>query len=283
MVTAFTPINGLKALEQRLELWAKVFEASSEGIVLLDRQGRVLSANRAICKAGAFDPIELKDQELDFVCVGDVPVPQVRELWNTAETRRLVARRSGGAPARRWRLPGVGGADCGARRRRRGWRTTSSAAWTSAIARPPRRRCATSRITTCSTGLPNRGVAEQRLREAMQHSECSGQPVAVLFIDLDRFKTINDSLGHQTGDALLRQVAQRLSLSIRDADTVSRFGGDEFVVLLNGVSGSEEALLIAQRLQSTLRAPYWSTRWSSTCRAASASRCSPATPPTWTS
>ena len=75
VVTAFTPINGLKALEQRLELWAKVFEASSEGIVLLDARGRVLSANRAICKAGAFDPGELLQEELEFVQIGELPMP----------------------------------------------------------------------------------------------------------------------------------------------------------------------------------------------------------------
>jgi diguanylate cyclase (GGDEF)-like protein/PAS domain S-box-containing protein len=255
VVTAFTPINGLKALEQRLELWAKVFEASSEGIVLLDRQGRVLSANLAICKAGAFDPIELKDQELDFVCVGDVPVPQVRELWSTAETRgwwrgEVAVRRRDGSAFPAWAvLTAVRDA------------TGMLAHYIFSCVDISDRKASEEKVRYLAhhdllTGLPNRGVAEQRLREAMQQSERTGQPVAVLFIDLDRFKTINDSLGHQTGDALLRHVAKRLSLSIRDADTVSRFGGDEFVVLLNGVSGSDEALLIAQRLQATLRAPY---------------------------
>ena len=80
--------------------------------------------------------------------------------------------------------------------------------------------------------------------------------MAVLFIDLDRFKTINDSLGHQTGDALLKLVAQRLRAPIREVDAVSRFGGDEFVVLLNGVADSAEALQIAQRLRESLRSPY---------------------------
>ena len=106
------------------------------------------------------------------------------------------------------------------------------------------------------TGLPNRTVAERRLREAMAQSTRTGRPVAVLFIDLDRFKTINDSLGHQTGDALLKRVAQRLRVAIRDRDAVSRFGGDEFVALLNGVNGSDEALHIAQRVQASLRSPY---------------------------
>jgi diguanylate cyclase (GGDEF)-like protein/PAS domain S-box-containing protein len=253
VVTAFTPINSLKALELRLELWAKVFEASSEGIVLLDRQGRVLSANLAICKAGAFDPIELIEHELGFVSIGDVPVPQARELWTTAENRGwwrgevAVRKRDGGVfPA--WAvLTAVRDA------------TGVVAHYIFSCLDISDRKASEEKVRYLAhhdllTGLPNRGVAEQRLRAAMAQSERTGQPVAVLFIDLDRFKTINDSLGHQTGDALLKLVAQRLSLSIRDAD--SRFGGDEFVVLLNGISGSDEALHIAQRLQATLRAPY---------------------------
>jgi diguanylate cyclase (GGDEF)-like protein/PAS domain S-box-containing protein len=255
VVTAFTPINGLKTLEQRLELWAKVFEASSEGIVLLDRQGRVLSANLAICKAGAFDPIELIDQGLDFVSFGELPVPQARELWHTAETRGwwrgevAVRRRDGGSfPA--WAvLTAVRDA------------TGTLAHYIFSCLDISDRKASEEKVRYLAhhdllTGLPNRGVAEQRVREAMKKSERGGQPVALLFIDLDRFKTINDSLGHQTGDALLRLVAKRLSVSIREPDTVSRFGGDEFVVLLDGVSGSDEALHIAQRLQATLRAPY---------------------------
>ena len=76
-----------------------------------------------------------------------------------------------------------------------------------------------------------------------------------MFIDLDDFKTVNDSLGHQAGDAILEEVARRLERTIRPADTVARFGGDEFAVLLDGVAGSDEAALIADRLLAELEAP----------------------------
>ncbi len=256
VVTSFTPVNRLKTLEQRLELWAKVFEASSEGIVLLDAGGRVLSANRAICKAGAFDPAELLDEPLHFVNVGDQPLPQACTVWTVADKRgwwrgEVSVRRRGGGAFPAWAvLTAVRDA------------SGTLSHYIFSCLDITDRKISEERVKYLAhhdvlTGLPNRSVAEQRLRDAMLQSARTGQPVAVLFIDLDRFKTINDSLGHQTGDALLKLVADRLRLSIRDADTVSRFGGDEFVVLLNGVTGSNEALQIAQRLMASLRAPYF--------------------------
>ncbi|CAN5919813.1 hypothetical protein BH11PSE8_BH11PSE8_44190 [soil metagenome] len=256
VVTSFTPVNRSKSLEQRLELWAKVFEASSEGIVLLDAGGRVLSANRAICKAGSFDPTELLDEPLHFVIIGEQPMPQACTVWSAADKRGWwrgevsVRRRSGGAFAAWAVLTAVRDA------------SGTLSHYIFSCLDITDRKISEERVEYLAhhdvlTGLPNRGVAEQRLRDAMLLSARTGQPVAVLFIDLDRFKTINDSLGHQTGDALLKLVADRLRLSIRDADTVSRFGGDEFVVLLNGVTGSSEALQIAQRLMASLRAPYF--------------------------
>jgi diguanylate cyclase (GGDEF)-like protein/PAS domain S-box-containing protein len=255
VVTAFTPINSLKALEQRLELWAKVFEASSEGIVLLDASGHVLSANRAICKAGGLDPTALIDLPLDFVMLGDVRAPDAAEMWDAAERRGwwrgevAMQRREGGSyPA--WAvLTAVRDA------------TGLVAHYIFSCLDITDRKASEEKVRYLAhhdvlTGLPNRSVAETRLQHAMQQSRRTGRPLAVLFIDLDRFKTINDSLGHQTGDALLQHVAQRLGGCIRDADTVSRFGGDEFVVLLNGVTGSGEALQIAQRLRTSLGAPY---------------------------
>jgi diguanylate cyclase (GGDEF)-like protein/PAS domain S-box-containing protein len=255
VVTAFTPINSLKALEQRLELWAKVFEASSEGIVLLDTRGQVLSANRAICKAGAFDPRELLGRTLDFVHVGEQKMPDARDTWATAESRgwwrgEVQVRRHEGGSFPAWAvLTAVRDA------------TGTLAHYIFSCLDISDRKASEEQVKYLAhhdvlTGLPNRVVAEQKLREAMDRAQSTGREIAILFIDLDRFKTINDSLGHQTGDALLKVVAERLARSIREADTVSRFGGDEFVVLLDGVSGSSEALQIAQRLLVSLREPY---------------------------
>ncbi|HEU4850540.1 MAG TPA: bifunctional diguanylate cyclase/phosphodiesterase [Telluria sp.] len=105
------------------------------------------------------------------------------------------------------------------------------------------------------TGLPNRVLLADRLDRAMLGAERSGRKLAVMFLDLDRFKTINDSLGHVTGDYLLKEVAARLCASVRASDTVARLGGDEFVVLVPGIRDSEESAQVAQKIIDTLAAP----------------------------
>lgn len=105
------------------------------------------------------------------------------------------------------------------------------------------------------TGLPNRALLSDRLHQAMLTAERNLRRLAVMFIDLDRFKTINDTLGHLTGDKLLQEVAQRLCLSVRASDTVSRLGGDEFVVLVPDLQAPQEASVVAQKIIDSMAAP----------------------------
>jgi diguanylate cyclase (GGDEF)-like protein len=103
------------------------------------------------------------------------------------------------------------------------------------------------------TGLPNRILLQDRLRQAMEHNDRNGEPFWLVFIDLDRFKFVNDSLGHKAGDQLLSEVAKRLEWAVRDTDTVARFGGDEFVVILQGDNLRTGML---NRLIHALEAPF---------------------------
>lgn len=103
------------------------------------------------------------------------------------------------------------------------------------------------------TGLPNRILFEDRLNHLIRHRN-TGQH-AIFFLDLDGFKAINDRLGHQVGDQLLKEIANRLVQVVRDADTVSRFGGDEFVVLIENLDSQEEAIHPAQNILSAVSAP----------------------------
>ncbi|MFA9216267.1 MAG: EAL domain-containing protein [Sphingomonadaceae bacterium] len=102
------------------------------------------------------------------------------------------------------------------------------------------------------TGLPNRALLSDRLDRAMLAAQRSERRLAVMFLDLDRFKTINDSLGHMTGDQLLKEVASRLCRAVRASDTVARLGGDEFVVLVPGIRTAEEATQVAEKIIEAL-------------------------------
>jgi diguanylate cyclase (GGDEF)-like protein/PAS domain S-box-containing protein len=104
------------------------------------------------------------------------------------------------------------------------------------------------------TGLANRALLSDRASQAFARSQRTGASVAVMAIDLDAFKLVNDRLGHQTGDLVLRAVAERLQSAMRPEDTVARLGGDEFVVLMDAVANSENALELAERIRSALPA-----------------------------
>jgi diguanylate cyclase (GGDEF)-like protein/PAS domain S-box-containing protein len=105
------------------------------------------------------------------------------------------------------------------------------------------------------TGLPNRALLSERLDRTMLAARRDGRKLAVMFIDLDRFKTINDSLGHLTGDHLLKEVANRLCRVVRAVDTVARLGGDEFVVLVPGVRTLDECALVGDKIIAALAEP----------------------------
>jgi diguanylate cyclase (GGDEF)-like protein/PAS domain S-box-containing protein len=105
------------------------------------------------------------------------------------------------------------------------------------------------------TGLPNRVLFIDRLEHGLARSSRSGRNLAVLFCDLDRFKVVNDSLGHSVGDALLQEVAARFAGAVRSGDTVARFGGDEFVVLAEDLLSADDAVVVADQLTAALCEP----------------------------
>jgi diguanylate cyclase (GGDEF)-like protein len=106
------------------------------------------------------------------------------------------------------------------------------------------------------TGLPNRALILDRVEQMLARARRTGTDSAALFIDLDGFKQVNDTLGHETGDRLLQSVATRLSAALREADTIARLGGDEFVVLVEGGSPTGSPEFVAERLLEVLREPF---------------------------
>ena len=259
VLTAFTPINHLKLMERRLELWAKVFEASGEAILIVDAQQHILTANKAFSRHTGYDLQEVVGESPAMVFTGgdgaghaELP-PGLLDLVaqrGTWQGELQVRRRNGSAyPA--WLM-------VSAVRQSQG--ELSHCIFTSIDISD--RKKSEQRIRFLAdhdvlTELPNRSLCTERLRLAVQQAGRSGQKVAVMFIDLDRFKDINDSLGHHIGDGLLRSVAHRLLEAVRAGDTVSRLGGDEFVIVLNGVVDVDEvSQIVHQRLIPRIRQPH---------------------------
>lgn len=106
------------------------------------------------------------------------------------------------------------------------------------------------------TGLPNRRLFSDRLQQAIATAKRDKAHIALLFLDLDKFKPVNDELGHDVGDLLLKEVAKRLQNCVRESDTVSRIGGDEFVVLLSAIEAGQDAMLVADKILYTLNLPF---------------------------
>lgn len=254
LLTLFTPINHLKLMERRLELWAKVYEASSEGILIAGADRRVLSANQAFYRSTGRDLGEVVGAAPEDLF--EVPAAMLDSLWATVQKRgtwqgELRLKRRNGTDFPAWLMVS------GVREPQGAW---SHYIFTSIDISD--RKKSEERIQYLAhhdtlTGLPNRTLCIERLRMALQQAQRSGEHVALLFVDLDRFKDINDTLGHHVGDGVLRSVAKRLSDAVRGGDTVSRLGGDEFIIVLSGVHGAEEvSQVVEQRLIPLIRAPH---------------------------
>lgn len=106
------------------------------------------------------------------------------------------------------------------------------------------------------TGLPNRRLFLDRLEQELKHARRSSEPLSVLFMDLDGFKAVNDSFGHEVGDALLSEVADRLTECVREEDTVARMGGDEFTVIVTGAERDDDVELVARTIRDAISEPF---------------------------
>jgi len=106
------------------------------------------------------------------------------------------------------------------------------------------------------TGLPNRTLINDRLAHAIEQAARNGMQVAVMFLDLDRFKLVNDTLGHAKGDLLLQEAAERLSECLRQSDTIGRLGGDEFIIVLENVRVAKDAVIVAQKILNAFSVPF---------------------------
>jgi diguanylate cyclase (GGDEF)-like protein/PAS domain S-box-containing protein len=246
-------ISEQKKSQEQMRLAAQFFAASQEAIVITDARDRIVSVNAAFCHSTGYTEQEVSGRTPAILKSGHHDPAFFAAMWTTLkETGKwfgeLTNRRKDGSnyPVR-LSISAVSN-DAGLVSHYVGIITDMSSY-----------RAAEDRIQYMAyfdalTGLPNRTLLSDRATRALATAQRDQQGLAILFLDLDQFKTINDSLGHSTGDAVLQAVASRLKLLLREVDTVSRYGGDEFTLLLPETD-SEGAAEVAAKVIEALKTP----------------------------
>ncbi len=237
-----------KAAEDKLHLAAAVFEQAREGFVIADRDGRVVTVNQAFCDISGYDASELQGQQTAALGFG-IGRRDVRRQVRTA----LLTSGQWQGEVRTSRKDGSLYTCWAAITQQR----DASGATTHFIGilnditqfREVERNLVRLAHVDTLTDLPNRSLLADRVGQLTSVSRRDHRPFALMFMDLDQFKNINDTLGHSVGDALLGEVARRLEGSLRECDTVARLGGDEFAVLLPGADTAGAELVAAKLLE----------------------------------
>ncbi|QEL64215.1 diguanylate cyclase/phosphodiesterase with PAS/PAC sensor [Oryzomicrobium terrae] len=239
---------------QQLRLAAQVFESGNEGIVITDPSNRILTVNRAFSAITGYAADEVVGQNPSLFSSGRHSAEFYAAMWRELNERGTWAgeiwnRRKDGTPFPEW-------LNISAVKNDRGEVTHYIAAFSDIT----ERKAAEAQVRHMAeydalTNLPNRVLLQDRLGQAIAAAQRGGGRMALIFIDLDRFKNINDSLGHAIGDQVLCQVGARLADTVRASDTVSRLGGDEFVVLLPELDAPNQAASVAEKLLVALSQP----------------------------
>ena len=243
----------LQSAEQ-LRLAAAVFEQSAEGIVILDATHNVLMVNQAYTKMTGYSAAELIGKLPPVMDPGCNDASFIRAMWETVETHgswqgELWNRRKDGDL-----YPELASVS---RVHDEEGKVSHYIAIVTDISAHKANEAHIHRLAhfDALTGLPNRSLLADRVGQSLSRVERNAESLALIFMDIDRFKNVNDSLGHRIGDELLIQVAGRLRHVLREEDTVSRLGGDEFILVLPSAS-AEGAAHVAEKVLKSLSAPY---------------------------
>jgi len=246
-----------KRAEEQLKLQSAALEAAANAIVITDYEGKIVWVNRAFTTMTGYSKEEVLGKNLRVLKSGEQPESYYAKLWSTISSGKvwkgeIVNRRKDGtAYTEEMTITPV-------------TRDASNPANRYFIAIKQditQRKAAEKQVQFLAyydalTGLPNRTLLQDRLTKALAGARRRKDKVALLFLDLDRFKNINDSLGHSVGDLLLQAVAERLKTWGREQDTVARLGGDEFLITLTHVKDVVDAAVAAERLMDTMTAEF---------------------------
>lgn len=241
--------------DSQLRLAASVFANAHDGIMITDATGRILDVNRAYTKITGYSPEEVIGKQPKLLKSDIHPVEFYQNLWSGLQANGFWRgeiwnrRKNGALCAELMSISAVYDAH--------GALTHYVAIYTDISAlKESQQQLEHLAYHDALTSLPNRVLLGDRIQQALAHVQRREGWVAIGFLDLDDFKPINDSYGHQNGDRLLIEVAQRLKESVRTADTVARLGGDEFALLLTDLESPQEAHEILTRLLARVGQPY---------------------------
>ena len=255
MLISLHDLSHSRQVEERLRLAASVFENTDEGVIITDSNGNILDVNHAFSQIQGYSREEVIGENPRLFKSGHHDQSFYRDLWHSlTETGHwrgeMWNRRKNGELFPKWQtinsvVDGNGN-------------LTHYVGIFSDITHIKQSQEKLDHLGhhDALTDLPNRLLLNERLDQAIKHAERHDTLLAVIFLDLDNFKHINDSLGHPVGDQLLQEVARKLLLATRQDDTVARIGGDEFVLLLEDIGKPENAGIAAQKLAAVFAEPF---------------------------
>ena len=256
LLTIARDITERQVMQEKLQQAATVFESTAEGVMITDPQQRIVAVNRAFSEITGFSEAEALGQTPRLLASGQHDSAFYSALWHQLEDEghwqgEIWNRRKNAEIYPEWLTINVV--------RNKDQQVTH---FVGVFADISSLKHAQARLDHQAhhdslTGLPNRTLFEARLHAALDDAQTDDRRGAVLFLDLDRFKHINDSLGHPVGDQLLKNIAIRLKEQLRDIDTVARLGGDEFIILLPGLHQTDDdAKLVANKLLACFSLPF---------------------------
>jgi diguanylate cyclase (GGDEF)-like protein/PAS domain S-box-containing protein len=241
--------------EARLRQAATVFEHTREGVVITDPQRNIIAVNAAFSEITGYSEAEVIGRNPGMLKSGRHDKQFYQQMWASVNQTgywhgEIWNRRKSGEIFPEWQTISVVRDDSGA--------VTNYVAVFSDISSIRESEATLEHLAhhDSLTGLPNRLLFTSRVEHALKRAQRDGQSVALLFVDLDHFKNINDSLGHPVGDLLLVQAAERLLAVVRDEDTVARLGGDEFTLLLEGLRDARGVAHIAAKIVEVFNEPF---------------------------
>ncbi len=241
--------------EERLRLAATVFRSTQEGVAITDAQARVLAVNPAFERVTEYKESDVIGLNLRLLASGRHDREFFRVFWSELlETGfwqgEIWNRRKGGEVHPGWLAVSAVRDD--------EQRIVNFVSVYTDITRIPHAQTQLDRLAhhDALTDLPNRVLLHTRLSHTLERAQRASTLCAVFFLDLDRFKPVNDEMGHEAGDELLKGVAKRLRLHLRDNDTVARIGGDEFVVVLEDLASTEGAEVVARAIIERMQRPF---------------------------